>query len=43
MIWLSWRLQRSETILTLAGLVLLAALFVPEGLHLAAAYTRGAP
>jgi hypothetical protein len=40
MIWLSWRLQRSETILALAGLVLLAALFVPEGLQVAVAYTH---
>lgn len=40
MIWLSWRLQRSETIFVVAGLLLLAALFVPEGLHLASAYTH---
>jgi hypothetical protein len=40
MIWLSWRLQRSETILAVVGLVLLAAIFVPAGLHLASAYTH---
>lgn len=40
MTWLSWRQQRSETILTLLGLGLLAAIFVPEGLHLASLYTR---
>jgi hypothetical protein len=39
-IWLSWRLQRSESILVLAGLLLLAGLFVPAGLHLASAYTH---
>lgn len=40
MIWLSWRLQRSETILAVAGLLLLAAIFVPAGLNLASAYTH---
>jgi hypothetical protein len=39
-IWLSWRQQRSETLVALAGLALLAVLFVPEGLHLASAYTH---
>jgi hypothetical protein len=39
-IWLSWRQQRSETLFALLGLVLLAVIFVPEGLHLAAAYTH---
>lgn len=40
MIWLSWRLQRSETLLAVAAFALLAVLFVPAGLHLAAAYTH---
>jgi hypothetical protein len=39
-IWLGWRLQRSETILALAGLLILAGIFVPAGLHLASAYTH---
>jgi hypothetical protein len=40
MIWLSWRLQRSETLLAVAAFSLLAVLFVPAALHLAAAYTH---
>ena len=38
MIWLSWRQQRTETVLSAAVVVLLAALFVPTGLHLASFY-----
>jgi hypothetical protein len=38
--WLSWRLQRSETLLTLLAFALLAGLFVPAGLHLASLYTH---
>jgi hypothetical protein len=37
-IWLSWRQQRTETALSAAVVVLLAALFVPAGLHLASFY-----
>jgi hypothetical protein len=40
MIWLSWRQQRTETLLSLGLLVLLTALFVPAGLHLASAYSH---
>jgi hypothetical protein len=39
-IWLSWRLQRTETLLTIAGLALLAAIFIPVGLDLASLYTH---
>ena len=35
MIWLGWRLQRTETIVTAVLLALLAVAFVPEGIHLA--------
>jgi hypothetical protein len=34
-IWLGWRQQRTETIVTFALLSLLAVAFVPEGIHLA--------
>ena len=34
MIWLSWRQQRSETLITVSLLALLAAAFVPMGIHL---------
>jgi hypothetical protein len=37
-IWLSWRQQRTETVLAAAMVVLLAALFVPAGIHLASFY-----
>jgi hypothetical protein len=37
-IWLSWRLQRTETLLALAILALLAALLVPTGLNMWDAY-----
>lgn len=40
MIWLSLRLQRSETLLAVAAFGLIAALFIPAGLHLASAYTH---
>ena len=40
MIWLSWRQQRTETIFALAGLLVLAGIFVPDGLHLASLYSR---
>jgi len=40
MIWLSLRQQRAETLLTAVMLLLLAALFVPAGLHLASFYTQ---
>ena len=40
MIWLSWRQQRTETVITAALLALLAALLVPEALHLASLYDR---
>lgn len=38
MIWLSWRQQRLETVLVAALLAALAAVLVPNGLHMAAAY-----
>ncbi len=38
MIWLSWRQQRTEAALSAAIVVLLAALFIPAGLHLASFY-----
>jgi hypothetical protein len=38
MIWLSWRQQRTETVISAAILALLTALLVPSGLHLASMY-----
>jgi len=38
-IWLSWRQQRLETVLMGGLLVLVAALLVPLGLHMASAYS----
>jgi phosphotransferase system glucose/maltose/N-acetylglucosamine-specific IIC component len=38
MIWLGWRQQRTETVIAAALLAVLAALLVPTGLHIAAAY-----
>lgn len=38
MIWLSWRLQRLETALVAAALVLATASLVPLGLHIASVY-----
>jgi len=40
-IWLSWRLQRLETALVAAALVLAAAVLVPLGLHMASVYDSG--
>src|SRR5262249_4085804 len=40
MIWLSWRQQRTETIVTAALLALLAVAFVPEGIHLADSFAQ---
>jgi len=37
-IWLSWRQQRTEAVLSAAMVVLLAALFIPAGIHLASYY-----
>jgi len=38
MTWVAWRLQRTETLITLAILALLAALLVPTGINMANAY-----
>jgi hypothetical protein len=38
MIWLSWRQQRTETVITAALLAGLTALLVPAGIHLASLY-----
>jgi hypothetical protein len=38
MTWVAWRLQRTETLITLGILALLAALLVPTGIHMANAY-----
>lgn len=38
MIWLGWRQQRTEAVLSATMVVLLAALFVPAGIHLASFY-----
>jgi hypothetical protein len=40
--WLSWRLQRTETFLTVVLLGLLAALAVPAAIHLGSLYTHDA-
>jgi hypothetical protein len=40
MIWLSWRQQRTETLITAGLLALLTAILVPEALHLASLYDR---
>ena len=40
MIWVSWRQQRTEAILAVAILALLAALLVPTGLQMASAYSH---
>jgi hypothetical protein len=39
-IWLSWRQQRAEMLITAAILALLAAAFVPMGIHLAELFTQ---
>ena len=38
MIWVSWRQQRTETLIALGVLGLLAALLVPTGVHMASVY-----
>jgi hypothetical protein len=38
--WLSWRQQRTETIVAALLLALLAVAFVPEGIHVADLFTR---
>lgn len=40
MIWVSWRRQRTETLVTAGLLALLAALLVPTGIELASAFDR---
>jgi hypothetical protein len=40
MIWLTWRQQRLETLLTGLALALAAALLVPIGTHMASVYTQ---
>jgi ABC-type transport system involved in multi-copper enzyme maturation permease subunit len=40
MIWVSWRRQRTETLIAAAVLALLAVLLVPTGLEMAHAYDR---
>jgi len=40
-IWLSWRLQRFESMLVAAALALAAVALVPLGLHIASAYNSG--
>lgn len=42
MIWLSWRQQRVETWLAVAGLALMAVYVIPDGLHIATAYAHQA-
>jgi len=37
-IWVSWRQQRTETLIAAAVLALLAALLIPTGLHMASVY-----
>ena len=40
MTWVAWRQQRTETVITVGILVLLAALLLPTGLDMASAYHR---
>src|SRR5690348_16524425 len=40
MIWVSWRRQRTETLVTVALLTLLAALLVPTGIEMASTFDR---
>ncbi|MGZ4307887.1 MAG: hypothetical protein ACXVZ2_08350 [Gaiellaceae bacterium] len=40
MTWVSWRLQRTETLIAIGILALLAALLVPTGIQMANAYHR---
>jgi len=41
MTWVAWRLQRTELLITLGILALLAALLVPTGINMANAYDHG--
>ena len=41
MTWVAWRQQRAEVFLGAAVLVVLAALFIPTGLHMSSAYNTG--
>jgi hypothetical protein len=41
MLWVGWRQQRSETLITAAFLVVLMALLLPTGLQMASAYDDG--
>ena len=38
MTWLSWRQQRTESIITAAILAALAAVLIPTGIHMATVY-----
>ena len=38
MTWVAWRLQRTEMLITLGILALLAALLIPTGINMADAY-----
>jgi hypothetical protein len=40
MIWVGWRQQRLETLIAVALLVLVAAVAIPEGIHMASVYTH---
>ena len=40
MIWVAWRQQRTETLIAVGVLALLAALFVPTGIEMASRYDR---
>jgi len=40
MIWVGWRQQRTETLIAVAMLALLAAVAIPVGVHMASAYTH---
>src|SRR5471032_1272848 len=40
MIWLGWRQQRLETLIAAAMLVLLAAVAIPTGVHMASVYSH---
>ena len=40
MIWVAWRQQRAETLITVAVLLLLAALLVPTGIDMASRYDQ---
>jgi hypothetical protein len=40
MIWVTWRRQRTETLLTVALIALLAALLVPTGIEMASTFDR---